>query len=532
MTRPATGETSMTGATPARTPGMRPKEGLFYGSVVAVVGLFLALSLPNLGALAFWNDEATTAVLAQSILRTGLPVCTLGRNDLCPNPADRNRFGVEANHGWLPHYLCALSFRAFGTSEWAGRFPFVLCGAATVLVAALLGRLLYGPLCGVLAGLLLAVQPTFIQYCRQCRYFSTAMLVFLLCVGAYHLVRVRRIHWFWLCAGFLLLYHSFQLYCAVLMATVFGIELAIRALRRDPRPNDDRFPLVRVACGSIALIGPWAVFFSVGRGATHATAGFDPAAVAAHLRTVFGTGFSFFPFLLPIGLVPLYPKRASCLPVLVGALSGLALSLVPEAVFTHTGGALLPRYYLFLLPVGALIAARAFALARFRATWLLVALAGALAIVPGAGAPIRAGVHDARAAWRRLVRIETFYRHPPSPDPERRDLAFVADLARPVPEVVVTGHYYYQTVFALGPGIAVLDPPELVRAPHGGLTISEPDARARLPLVRAPSDCRVHRCEGCGMQGLNTPERGVPTPPYDFSRLVLEVWDCPPPGSP
>ncbi len=64
----------------------------------------------------------------------------------------------------LLFWSVALSYRVFGVSEWATRFPSVLCGVGSVLLVVLLGRQLYGRLAGLGAGLLLLTLYPFLTH--------------------------------------------------------------------------------------------------------------------------------------------------------------------------------------------------------------------------------------------------------------------------------------------------------------------------------------------------------------------------------
>lgn len=61
-------------------------------------------------------------------------------------------------------WTLALSYRIFGISEWATRFPSVLFGFGSVLLVSLLGRQLYGRLAGLCAGVLLLTLYPFLTH--------------------------------------------------------------------------------------------------------------------------------------------------------------------------------------------------------------------------------------------------------------------------------------------------------------------------------------------------------------------------------
>ncbi|MFI5931649.1 glycosyltransferase family 39 protein [Actinoplanes sp. NPDC051494] len=75
----------------------------------------------------------------------------------------------------VPYYLLAhFSTLLFGDSLLALRLPSLLAMTATSAVAALLARRLWGPLPGLLAGLLLAVLPVISRYAQEARGYAPA----------------------------------------------------------------------------------------------------------------------------------------------------------------------------------------------------------------------------------------------------------------------------------------------------------------------------------------------------------------------
>lgn len=111
----------------------------------------LLLTLPNLGAHTLWDmDEGVNAEAAREMLESG--------NWITPYFNYEMRTAKPAFLYWLQ----SGSFRAFGVNEVAARLPAVLCGLWTVLVTYELGRRLFAPSTGLLAGLVLA---SCIEFC-------------------------------------------------------------------------------------------------------------------------------------------------------------------------------------------------------------------------------------------------------------------------------------------------------------------------------------------------------------------------------
>ena len=101
-------------------------------SLAAVASL---LVFPNLGKQALWQDEGQTAVVAQNVLRTGLPSASDGKN-LVSIFADRRdiRSGISIWQPFAPVYAAAASMAIAGQNAAAARFPFAV--AFVVLIVA------------------------------------------------------------------------------------------------------------------------------------------------------------------------------------------------------------------------------------------------------------------------------------------------------------------------------------------------------------------------------------------------------------
>jgi len=103
------------------------------------------LTLPNLGTHSFWDvDEGVNAEAAREMMEAGTLITPLFN------------FELRTAKPVLLYWLQMLSYSLLGVSEFAARMPSVLCGMATVLAIYELGRSMFGPRAGLLAGLVLA----------------------------------------------------------------------------------------------------------------------------------------------------------------------------------------------------------------------------------------------------------------------------------------------------------------------------------------------------------------------------------------
>lgn len=144
---------------------------MFSLFLLAVGGVFYFTRLDNwfLGL-----DEANAALLAENILRDGLPTVADGRNIVWPDRWDVSPTRlVWILWGWLPLYVNALVFWLFGVSTFTAR-------AASAALACLALPLVYGALKknaltrGAAEGtcLLLVFSVPLTLFVRQCGYYT------------------------------------------------------------------------------------------------------------------------------------------------------------------------------------------------------------------------------------------------------------------------------------------------------------------------------------------------------------------------
>jgi len=137
----------------------RPRRGLEARAIwllAAALVLILAAGLRwhDLDAQSLWNDEGNSLRLAQ---RSVPDLLAAAARDIHP-----------------PGYYLALKgwIALVGTSEFALRALSALQGVLTAAVALRLGRRLFGPLAGALAGLLVALSPFAVYYSQEARMYA------------------------------------------------------------------------------------------------------------------------------------------------------------------------------------------------------------------------------------------------------------------------------------------------------------------------------------------------------------------------
>jgi 4-amino-4-deoxy-L-arabinose transferase-like glycosyltransferase len=166
------------------TPGTRLSTPLsrlsldykFWLPVLAIALLASGLRLFALGSYPqkFSQDEMVLGYDAWNIWQTGrdhhgelLPIAFRSYNDFVPPVAI---------------YLAAPFVGILGLDEFTTRLPFAVIGIASVVLVAMLGRLWFGALAGILAALFLAIDPWHLNYSRLALppsplpFFTTAAL--------------------------------------------------------------------------------------------------------------------------------------------------------------------------------------------------------------------------------------------------------------------------------------------------------------------------------------------------------------------
>ncbi len=182
------------------------------------------LIFARLGHYALWDDEATSALGAESVLQCGDTQAWIGHN----------LFAYR--HGFVLHnlriegdppfcaYVAAPFLKLFGENAFAARFPFALFGLATVgLLCWWVWKWRASALSASLFAAALLFNVSFFLYARQCHYYAPATFFF--CAIAYGYLHWngdrRKLAAVSLCAALLMsLNYSFY----VLLAACLGMD--------------------------------------------------------------------------------------------------------------------------------------------------------------------------------------------------------------------------------------------------------------------------------------------------------------------
>jgi hypothetical protein len=271
----------------------KPRWIVAVALVLVVVGL--ALRVRNLGATAFWVDEAESALDGLTILEHGAPVGRLFgqpmfQNTLLENgvtdwneyslrDASFGRHDLAVYHGWLPLYSIALAEKLGGIEPdpvpAAGaaprvlhsadevtrrsvipRIPAIVFAALFLLASWRLGAALAGEAAGLAVLAVAALAARFVWFGQQARYYSAALALTSAAALAL-VVASRRGRWrdfVLLGLAAVALFHTHSLTCLLLAgAAIVWLPPLLRAPRGGAKLA---VALAIFAAGSL----PWALY--------------------------------------------------------------------------------------------------------------------------------------------------------------------------------------------------------------------------------------------------------------------------------
>lgn len=247
----------MSGAHPPDAAQPTPADGRDRWLAFGLTALAAGLVLPDLGSPMLWQDEAQTALVARTILEHGVPLGFDGTNHFSQELGKEYAAGyVWRWHTWLSFYATAASFALFGTTTFAARLPFALCGALCAGLCFETARVLWRDrAAAVIAGGACALSVPFLLFSRQCRYYTLAALLSLLALRAYASLDApaRWPRWSLFGAAFAL-FHTHYVYCATLLA---GLGLHALLFRRTSLRA-----VAAVGLGVAVSNAPWIAWFA------------------------------------------------------------------------------------------------------------------------------------------------------------------------------------------------------------------------------------------------------------------------------
>ena len=133
------------------------------GHYVVLLSVASCLTFVNLGAPSLWDvDEGHNAQAAREMLESGSWI------------VPTFNFHLRVDKPALLYWCQIAAYRAFGINEFAARLPSALAAVLATLTVYELGRSLYGPLTGLLAGLILTST---VMFCASAHFANPDALL-------------------------------------------------------------------------------------------------------------------------------------------------------------------------------------------------------------------------------------------------------------------------------------------------------------------------------------------------------------------
>ena len=217
---------------------------------VGMLGSFFALAVFfNLGHYALWDDEANTALFASSVWQNGIPTARLGHNIIAFRGGAELTRCVNLFMPPLTYYFAAPFVGLLGNSAFAVRLPTALAGMASSAALFAMVFRLGGFRLAVTATAGIALNTSYILYCRQGRYYSLVLLFTTLLVWAYLERKKTGSRWLFAASATLLLFTHYFAYAGALACV--ALDYAIWG-RKTLRTKDS--VLAMILCSQVASV--------------------------------------------------------------------------------------------------------------------------------------------------------------------------------------------------------------------------------------------------------------------------------------
>ncbi|KKU90757.1 MAG: hypothetical protein UY21_C0017G0011 [Microgenomates group bacterium GW2011_GWA1_48_10] len=194
--------------------------------IILILLLGLGLRVINLNQ-SLWLDEA-------------IEILGVGENSFVTL---LTTYSIGDFHPPLYHYILKVWDSIFGHSEIASRLPSAMFGVATVFFVYKIGQVLGGRRLGVLAAILLAINPLAIYYSQEARMYALAACA--VAAAVYFFLKKN-----WLLYGFSMLVGIYTDYLPFLMFPVFFLF----------SPNKTKFLISHFSF--LIFLLPWLPFFA------------------------------------------------------------------------------------------------------------------------------------------------------------------------------------------------------------------------------------------------------------------------------
>lgn len=230
---------------------------IFVTTITICIAGFLLFF--RLGHCALWDDEADTALFAQSVWRTGDTSAVLDNNIVAYRCGTNLHNLRERLHSPLQSYLAAPFVGLLGNKAFAARLPFTLCGLGTVVLLLMwLWKNQTDTVSLAFWALGLLGNVSFFLFCRQARYYAPVILTSLAMAWMYLRWDGHRRTLIWFSIVSLLLFASNYLcYAAVNAALAVDFVVAGRKAHRRLALGDWLCLLLPQLLGAVVIASIW-----------------------------------------------------------------------------------------------------------------------------------------------------------------------------------------------------------------------------------------------------------------------------------
>ena len=333
------------------------------------------LAFWGLGNNDLWDDEASSAVYGRNLMKTGKLIAWDGRNIMAYGMlALVNEDMIRTFSAPLQYPVAGLSLKIFGDSAAGGRALFVLIGLFSIPLVAAWFKNEFDSEDFWIVALILALSVPYLLYIRQLRYYplgltSAAGLLWVWAV----IPHARKYRWWLLLGTFFLFMLIFSQY---LHAAAVCAVIAISLVRERYRNSKNLIFLAVIILAGLAsaaqllIVNPHLLEQALDSGTTSQISRFARLMFMAPRDAV---RFEFFPvgmlLFAAAGGVVLGRRGISHLRSILLALAyGLGI-IIAVSLFSQQTPASIAidadmRYYIFLIPLSAVVAAKIYELLR------------------------------------------------------------------------------------------------------------------------------------------------------------------------
>lgn len=171
-------------------------------SFLLIIGFFLRIW--NLGTQSLWFDESISSIAALALLEKGRPIFDSG---------------FLYSRAILNTVFIAASFKIFGVSEFAGRFPSVIFGVLTIGLVYVIGTKWGNKRVGIIAAILLTFSVWEIAWSRQARMYQQLQFFYILSLYLFYEL--------WASKNIRILLPLGLSFAAALLSHIFGYSLLV-----------------------------------------------------------------------------------------------------------------------------------------------------------------------------------------------------------------------------------------------------------------------------------------------------------------